>query len=144
VISIVTKIIYISVIFLLFIIGFILTLSGIIRYRKPKGFLKTEGTIQTKKGFRLDHGKPRVIYEVNNISYMYDSHIGQQSGLRNGKKVTILYDANNPKHVYIDNFIQRGGRRIVFGLFMIFISIGSIPFFVFFQSYHQWFDHLLL
>ena len=136
-ITITTTVIYISVISIVFIIGFILLLSGIIRYRKPKGFHQAEGTLQTKKGFRLDHGKPRVIYEVDGTSYMYDSHIGQRSGLRSGKKVVVLYDPENPKEVYIDNFIQRGGRRIVFGIVMTFASIGSIPFFIFLQSYHQ-------
>lgn len=130
-------IVYSCMIIVLF-IGGIITLSfGIRRYRMPRNFKKAEGIIQTKKGFRLDHGKPRVIYEVDGTSYMYDSRIGQQSGLQNGKKVVILYNPNNPEDVHIDNFVQRGGRNIIFGIVMIFASVFFLPIFILAELFYK-------
>ena len=109
------------------IIGFFILLSGIIRYQKSRKFIRTEGIILVKKGFRLDHGKPNVRYQVDDYTYTYTSRIGQTVAMKHGKKVDVLYDPNDPTEAMIDTFIQRGGRRIIGGSFLIIFAIMSIP-----------------
>ena len=119
------------IISLFFIIGFIILLSGIRRYQKSKKFIRTEGIILVKKGFRLDHGKPNVRYQVGDYTYTYTSPIGQNVAMKHGKKVHVLYHPNDPAQAIIDTFIQRGGRRIIGGSIIITFCILAIPFVIF-------------
>lgn len=121
------KIIILIIICIMLIIGFFILLSGIIRYQKSRKFIRTEGIILVKKGFRLDHGKPNVRYQVDDYTYTYTSRIGQTVAMKHGKKVDVLYDPNDPTEAMIDTFIQRGGRRIIGGSFLIIFAITSIP-----------------
>lgn len=121
------KIIILIIICIMLIIGFFILLSGIIRYQKSRKFIRTEGVILVKKGFRLDHGKPNVRYQVDDYTYTYTSRIGQTVAMKHGKKVDVLYDPNDPTEAMIDTFIQRGGRRIIGGSFLIIFAITSIP-----------------
>lgn len=121
------KIIILIIICIMLIVGFFILLSGIIRYQKSRKFIRTEGVILVKKGFRLDHGKPNVRYQVDDYTYTYTSRIGQTVAMKHGKKVDVLYDPNDPTEAMIDTFIQRGGRRIIGGSFLIIFAITSIP-----------------
>lgn len=121
-----SKIIAFTIVCLILIIGFIILFSGILRYQKSLKFLRTEGVIFIKKGFRLDHGKPNVKYHVGDYTYTYTSPIGQNVAMKHGKKVHVLYHPNNPTEVMIDTFIQLGGS------ILIAFSILSIPFILLF------------
>ena len=121
------KIIAFTIVCLILIIGLLILFSGIIRYKKSLKFIRTEGVIFIKKGFRLDHGKPNVKYRVGDQTYTYTSPIGQNVAMKHGKKVQVLYHPNDPTEVIIDTFIQRGGRRILGGSILITFCILSIP-----------------
>src|SRR5699024_473402 len=121
-------IIALIIICIIFIIGFFILLSGIMRYQKSRNFIRTEGTVLVKKGFRLDYRNPNVRYHVGDYTYTYTSQIKQNIAMRHGKKVHVLYHPNDPTHAMIDTFIQRGGSRIISGSFLITFSILSIPF----------------
>jgi|SRR5690625_3140184 len=122
------KIIVFTIICIILIVGFFILLSGILRYQKSRKYLRTEGTILVKKGFRLDHLKPNVRYHVGEYTYTYTSPIGQNVAMKHGKKVHVLYHPNDPSQAMIDTFIQRGGRRIMGGSLLIILCITSIPF----------------
>lgn len=122
------KLIVLTIIGIIFVIGFFILLSGIMRQRKSRNFLRTEGTILVKKGFRLDHGKPNVRYRVGDHTYTYTSPIGQNVAMKHGEKIDVLYHPNDPTQVMINTFIQRGGRRIIGGSILITCSILAIPF----------------
>lgn len=121
------KIIALIIICITLIIGFFILLSGIMRHRKSRNYIKTEGIILIKKGFRLDHGKPNVRYHVGDHTYTYTSPIGQNVAMKHGEKVYVLYHPNDPTQVIIDTFIQRGGRRILGGSILITCCILAIP-----------------
>lgn len=116
------------IIFVLCMIGFALLLSGIVRFRIGRKYVRTNGVILIRKGFRFDHGKPNVRFHVDGYVYTYTSHIGQKVAFPHGKKVDVLYDPDDPTKVMIDTFIQRGGRRIVGGSLLLFIAIFAIIF----------------
>lgn len=122
------KFVALMIIGILLFIGILILLSGIMRYRKSRTFLRTEGVILVKKGFRLDYGKPNVRYRVNDYTYTYTSTIGQKLPLRHGKKVDVLYHPEDPAQAIIDTFVQRGGKRIIAGSFIVIFCIFSIPF----------------
>ena len=121
-------IIALIIICIIFIIGFFILLSGIMRYQKSRKFIRTEGTVLVRKGFRLDYGNPNVRYHVGSYTYTYTSSIRQSVAMRHGEKVHVLYHPNDPTQAMIDTFIQRGGGRIISGSFLITFSILSIPF----------------
>lgn len=122
------KVFSITIVSILFLVGLIILLFGVIRYSSTKGYKRIEGIMLIKKGFRIDHGKPNVRYEVEGYTYTYTSPIGQSFGIRHGKKVPVLYDPNNPANAVIDTFIQRGGRRVLGGIIIIFCCIISMMF----------------
>ena len=121
------KIIVFIIISILFMIGFFILLSGILRFQKSRKYIRTEGTILVKKGFQLDYGKPNVRYHVGEYTYTYTSPIRQNTPVKHGKKVHLLYHPNDPSQAMIDTFIQRGGVRIIGGSILIILCITSIP-----------------
>src|SRR5690625_3398126 len=81
------KMIALIIICIILMIGCFILLSGIRRHQKSRKYIRTEGTILVKKGFRLDHGKPNVRYRVKDHIYTYTSPIRQSVVMRHGKKV---------------------------------------------------------
>lgn len=121
------KIIVFIIISILFMVGLFILLSGILRYQKSRKYIRTDGTILVKKGFQLDYGKPNVRYHVGEYTYTYTSPIRQNTPVKHGKKVHLLYHPNDPSQAMIDTFIQRGGGRIIGGSILIILCITSIP-----------------
>lgn len=111
------------IICIILIVGIIILLSGIFRYQKSRKYLRTEGVILIKKGFRLDHGKPNVRYHVEGYTYTYTSPIGQNVAMKHGEKVHVLYHPDDPTQAMIDTFIQRGGRRIIGGSVLLILGV---------------------